>query len=179
LTSVVANRTNSRLLSSVAILLTFSAAVAACGGSSLSGQAGSSPASSPTASAAPAGGYSANLTFTGALSGAVTSAKAPKVAACADGVGHLTVGFNLNGHDYDILLTTVGYKGAGKYSLGDGSTGTLLMLSDSQYGGRSLFMSTSGSVTYINAKSVTLDGDLADQTGGGGNAHVSGTASCA
>lgn len=163
----------------VATLLTFGFAMAACGGSSPSGQTGSSPASSATASTAPAAGFSANLTFTGALAGTVTSAKAPKVAACADGIGHLTVGFNLNGHDYDILLTTVSYKGAGKYPIDDGSKGTLVLLSDSQYGGRSLFMSTSGSVTYINAKSVNIDGDLADQSGGGGKAHVSGTASCA
>jgi hypothetical protein len=164
----------------VATLLTLVFVMAACGGSSPSGQAGSSPTSSATASAAPAAGsFSANLTFTGALSGTVTSAKAPKVAACADGLGHVAVGLNLNGHDYDILLTTVGFKGAGKYTLDDGSTGTLLMLSDAQYGGRSLFTGTSGSVTYINAKSVNLDGDLADQSGGGGKAHISGTASCA
>jgi hypothetical protein len=169
--------TNASLLA-VAVLVSLSGTIAACGGSSPSGQAGSSPASSATASAAPAG-FSANLTFTGALSGTVTSAKAPKVAACADGLGHLAVALNLNGHDYDILLTTVGFKGAGQYPLDDGSKGTLLMLSDAQYGGRSLFTSTSGSVTYINAKSVNLDGDLTDQTGGSGKAHVSGTASCA
>jgi hypothetical protein len=167
----------------VGTLVTLGLAIAACGGSSPSGQAGASPATSAPASAAPstasAAGYSANLTFTGTLAGTVTSAKAPKVAACADGLGHLAVAFNLNGHDYDVLLTTVGYKGAGKYSLGDGSTGTMLLLSDSQYGGQSLFMSTSGSVTYINAKSVNIDGVLADQMGGGGTAHVSGTASCA
>jgi hypothetical protein len=163
----------------VATLLTLGFVMAACGGSSPSGQSGSSPASSAPASAAPAAGYSANLTFTGALAGKATSAKSPKKAYCADGIGHLAVAFNLNGHDYDILLTTVGYKGAGKYSLGDGSTGTLLMLTDADYGGQNLFTSTSGSVTYINAKSVNIDGDLAGQMGGGGNAHVSGTASCA
>jgi hypothetical protein len=164
----------------VATLVTLGFGMAACGGSSPSGQTGSNTASSAPASAAPAAGsFSANLTFTGALSGTVTSANAPKVAACADGLGHVAVAFKLNGHDYDILLTTVGFKGAGKYTLDDGSKGTLLMLSDAQYGGRSLFMGTSGSATYISAKSVTLDGDLADQGGGGGTAHISGTASCA
>lgn len=166
-----------------AALLSIAIGTAGCGGSSPSGQAGASPATSAPASAAPptasAAGFSANLTFTGTLAGTVTSAKAPRVPACADGVGHVGVAVNLNGHDYDILLTTVGYKGAGKYSLGDGSTGTMLLLSDSQYGGQSLFMSTSGSVTYINSKSVNIDGDLGDQMGGGGKAHVSGTASCA
>jgi hypothetical protein len=164
----------------VAALVLLSGAIAACGGSSPSGQApASSAAASATPSAVSSAGYSANLTFTGALSGKATSAKSPKKAYCADGIGHLAVAFNLNGHDYDILLTTVGYKGAGKYSLGDGSTGTLLMLTDADYGGQNLFISTSGSVTYNNAKSVNIDGDLAGQMGGGGNAHVSGTASCA
>jgi hypothetical protein len=85
----------------------------------------------------------------------------------------------LNGHDYDITLLTPGYKGAGKYPLGDGSTGTLLLLGDANYDGKNLFSSTSGSVTYINDKSVNIDGDLAWQIGGAGNAHISGTASCA
>jgi hypothetical protein len=159
-----------------AALLAIGIGTAGCGGSSPSGQAGASP---ETSAAAPAAGYAVNLTFTGALAGKATSAKAPQKPSCADGIGHVMVAFNLNGHDYDILLTTVSYKGAAKYSLGDGSTGTLLMLSDAAYGGQSLFMSTSGSVTYINAKSVNIDGDLAGQMGGGGNAHISGTASCA
>jgi hypothetical protein len=165
----------------VAALVSLSGAIAACGGSSPSGQAPASPAAaSATASAASSAGYSANLTFTGALSGKATSAKAPATKAhCGDGLGQVTLAVNLNGHDYDITMLTPGYKGAGKYSLGDGSTGTLLLLGDANYDGKNLFASTSGSVTYLSAKSVNIDGDLAWQIGGAGNAHISGTASCA
>ena len=163
-----------------AALFSIAIGIAGCGESSPSGQTGSSPASSATASTAPSAGYSANLTFTGALSGKATSAKAPATKAhCGDGLGQVTLAVNLNGHDYDITLLTPGYKGAGKYPLGDGSTGTLLLLGDANYDGKNLFASTSGSVTYLSAKSVNIDGDLAWQIGGAGNAHISGTASCA
>lgn len=151
-----------------------------CGGSSPSGQAGASPASSAAASAAaPAAGYAVNLTFTGTLAGATTKAKAPSGhPACGDEVGHILVGVSLNGHDYDFLLTNVVYKTVGKYTVGDASSTTQLMFSDGGWGGKTVYMSKSGTVTYITPKSITIDVDLAEQSTNH-SAHISGTASCA
>jgi hypothetical protein len=182
LISVPAIRKNLRFLS-VVILLTFSAAIAACGGSSPSGQAGASPASSaaPSASpsAKPSAGYVVNLTFTGTLAGTTTKAKAPSgTPACGDFVGHVLVGVSLNGHDYDFLLTNVAYKALGKYTVGDASSETQVLFSDGGFGGKSIYSSTSGTVTYTTAKSVVVDMDVAEQSTGQ-SAHVSGTASCA
>jgi hypothetical protein len=171
----------------VAILLTFSAAIAACGGSSPSGQAGASPASSAapsaapsaTPSATPSAGYAVNLTFTGTLAGTTTKAKAPSgTPACGDFVGHILVGVTLNGHDYDFLLTNVAYKALGKYTVGDASSETQVLFSDGGFGGKTIYSSTSGTVTYISAKSIVVDMETAEQSTGQ-SAHVSGTASCA
>jgi hypothetical protein len=181
-TSVLVNLKNSRLLSSVTILI-FGVAIAACGGSSPSGQAGASPASSAapsaTPSAKPSAGYAVNLTFTGTLAGTTTKAKAPSgTAACGDFVGHILVGVTLNGHDYDFLLTNVAYKALGKYTVGDASSETQVLFSDGGFGGKTIYSSTSGTVTYISAKSIVVDMDVAEQSTGQ-NAHISGTASCA
>jgi hypothetical protein len=163
-----------------AALFSIAIGIAGCGGSSPSGQSGASPASSaPASAAAPAAGYAVNLTFTGALAGTTTKAKAPSGhPACGDEVGHILVGVTLNGHDYDFLLTNVMYKTVGKYTLGDAASATQLMFSDGGWGGKTVYFSKSGTVTYITPKSITIDADLAEQSSNQA-AHVSGTASCA
>jgi hypothetical protein len=156
--------------------LAMGAGIAACGGSSPAGQANLSPAAS---AAAPAAGYAVNLTFTGTLAGATTKAKAPSGhPACGDIAGHILVGVTLNGHDYDLLLTNVSYKTVGKYTVGDAASTTQLMFSDGGWGGQTVYMSKSGTVTYTTAKSITIDADLVEQSSGK-SAHVSGTAGCA
>jgi len=117
--------------------------ISGCGGSSDAGQAGASPASSgPAAAAAPAAGYSVNLTFTGSLAGTATKAKAPSGnPSCADVFGHIAVGMTLNGHDYELLLTNIPYKAIGKYTLGDASSQTQVMFGDGGLGGKTLYLS--------------------------------------
>jgi hypothetical protein len=154
--------------------------MAACGGSSPSGQTGASPATSaPASAAAPAAGYSVNLTFTGTLAGTTTKAKAPSGhPACGDEVGHILVGVTLNGHDYDFLLTNVAYKTPSKYTVGDAGSVTQVMFGDGGWGGTTVYVSKSGTVTYSTPKSISIDMDMAEQTSGA-SSHVSGTASCA
>ena len=187
LTSVPVNLKKLRLSSSVVILLTLSAATVACGGSSPPGQAGASPASSAAPSASPSAsatatssaGYAVNLTFTGTLAGTTTKAKAPSgTPSCGDFVGHILVGVTFDGHDYDFLLTNVLYKTPGKYTVGDASSETQVIFSDGGFGGKTIYVSKSGTVTYTSAKSIVIDIDMAEQSTGQG-AHVSGTASCA
>ena len=163
-----------------AALFSVAIGIAGCGGSSDAGQAGPSPASSaPASAAAPAAGYAVNLTFTGTLAGSTTKAKAPSGnPACADAFGHILVGMTLNGHDYDLLLTNIPYKTIGKYTLGDASSQTQVMFSDGGWGGKTVYFSKSGTVTYNTPKSIAIDMDMAEQSSGA-SAHVSGTASCA
>lgn len=133
------------------------------------------PTAAPTARVA---GNTANLTFTGTLSGSTTQAKAAKNAKPSTcGGGSINVGITLNGHDHDLLVVNVSYKGPARYTLGDVSTGTAALLSDALYGGMSEYTSTSGTVTYDGDKSITIDANLvgsATQT-----AHISGSAACA
>lgn len=133
------------------------------------------PTAAPTARVAC---NTANLTFTWTLSGSTTQAKAAKNAKPSTcGGGSINVGITLNGHDYDLLVVNVSYKGPARYTLGDVSTGTAALLSDALYGGMSDYTSTSGTVTYDGDKSITIDANLvgsATQT-----AHISGSAACA
>ena len=162
-------------------MLVLVAAVAACGGGSPpSGQSGSSPSASsgtaPTSSPARTAEFAANLTFTGSLAGTAGLAKAPKGTATCEG-GNINVGVTLNGKDYNILILNTAYKGPAVYTIGDASSGTLVLLSDAEYGGRTAYSSTGGKITYLSDKSYTIDADLSAEAGT--SAHVSGSASCA
>ena len=161
---------------SASVLLTICVGIAACGssGSTPSGSNPSVAATSPTPAAA---GYAANLTFTGALAGSTTQAKAPKDAkpsTCSGGT--IEVAVTLNGHDYDLLVINVQYKSPGTYKIGDQTTGITAVFSDAAYGGTTEYTSTTGTVTYKNEKSITIDANL---TSGAKTAHISGSAACA
>jgi hypothetical protein len=165
-------------------LLLAAAGLAACGSSSPSSSpAGSSSptAARPTATGTPpttsAGGFAANLTFTGTLAGSTTQAKAPSgTQAC--GNGSLIVVVTLNGQDYKLIVLNTVYKGPGKYTLGGISSGTVVLFTDSESGGKSSYTSTSGALTYGTEKSITIDGDLTGSSASQ-RVHVSGSAGCA
>ena len=168
-----------------AALLAVGIGITGCGGGATSSSGSPSAATVASSSATLAGSYAANLTFTGSLAGTVTQGKAPSATpACGDQVGHILLGVTLNGHDYNLLVTNGGYKGPGKYTLGDLSSATSVLFSDGASGGTTIYVSASGTVTYTSAKSISIDADLTggDIKGGSSpnlSAHLSGSASCA
>lgn len=170
-----------------AALLAVGIGLMGCGGGATTSSGSPNAAGSPAAASSPAtvvGSYAANLTFTGSLAGTATQGKVPSgTPVCGDSVGHILLAVTLNGHDYDLLVTNTAYKGLAKYTLGDISSATSLLLSDAGSGGTTIYFSASGTITYTSAKSINIDADLVggDVKGGSSpnlSAHVAGSASC-
>ena len=134
----------------VSVLVAAVLTAAACGGAASSAGGASSPAASATASSA-SGEVAEDLTFTGALSGHMSSAHRGDTYVCAGGSGSFVaapiVG-EVGGKEVTLSITKISFHGAGTYEAGGvgfdvgsdhyfptiGNPGTLVVASDLRSG---------------------------------------------
>jgi len=163
----------------VAAALLPSMLMVGCGATS---QGAASPSSRPVApspsaistppSKASAGGYSANLTFSGGLSGTVTQATAQSGNGSCGG-GAIKVEISLNGGDWSLGASAGPYHGPGQYKVPDGAS--LLLIAPTY----DIWFSTAGTATYADDKTLSLDVDMTNGMAPGVPvAHLSGSLSC-
>jgi hypothetical protein len=125
------------------------------------------PSSKPSA-----GAYSANLTFTGGLSGTVTQAAAQSGGSSCGG-GSIKVDIALNGGTWSLGASAGSYHGPGQYQVPDAAS---LLLAAPNY---DIWFSTGGTVTYKDDKTLSLDVDMTNGMAPGVPvAHLSGSLSC-
>jgi len=165
----------------VAVVLASAIVIAACGGSSpsaSSGQTATSPAATslaPAATPTPAPSYTASLTLTGGISATVDKANAPSNASNACGDGSVDVEIAINGQVWTLDATAKPYSGPAQYKAGTEFT---VMLNAPDY---DIWMSTAGTATYKDGKSLSMDVTLTNlmvPEGPGTSAHLLGSVSC-
>lgn len=123
--------------------------------------------------------YAASLVFTGGLSGNVSGAQVPpSQASHACGGGTVDVDVTLNGQVYALNASASAFHGPGQYKAGLGNEFNLMIWSPTN----DIWTTTSGSATYKDDKSLTIDADVTNMMAGPGEpnsiAHVSGSMSC-
>ncbi len=150
---------------------------AACGGSSQPASATSPTATSPAAAATPSptASYTASLTLTGGISATVDKASAPSNASNACGGGSVDVEIAINGQVWTLDAMAKTYSGPAQYKAGSEFT---VMLNAPDY---DIWMSTAGTATYKDDKSLSMDVTLTNlmvPEGPGTSAHLLGSVSC-
>ena len=134
----------------------------------------SSPSSSSSLASSPAGSATADLSFTGLPylvgTGRVTQTSAQE-GTCGEGSVHLAV--TVQDRHWHMGVSVTHYHGPGRYTQADG---LVVSLASS----RELWSGSTGTATYKDDRSLTLDADIENQTAPNSPvAHVAGSMSCA
>jgi len=155
--------------------------LAGCGASSnvpdVSSPAAIAATPSPVASPSAANqeqNYAVHLALSGGLATTVTQTKVDANSDCS--AGKIDVGIVVNGQIWSLTASVDGYHGPGRYSVGSDFN---LTLNSPNY---DIWMSTSGSATYLGDTSLSVDVVMTDLMAGpgepGATAHVSGSVAC-